>query len=341
MRSLKKTRRALMCAALALALAAVFAASWAGAVPAAGDGSLLNETDRAELLAFWQQEAYGGMNNGEAVYDIALGDGGFLEEPAPQYDGGCITHLIQTGFLGSESIITSFDFNYSLPGWQGEAGRGNAPRLSPLVTVYPDLYGPLDLHGSSVRFFGSPVEDQTHITRLDLNDCPNLVKLVFCGQYHCAEVTALSCPNLNYVKLLGGAYKAVKFHPFFTENPVEASAFGGGSVGAWYQAGGGSIQHASVFAYPDGDCFVGWFEDGQLVSTELEYYNEAGGRLTACFGGDADGNGSIDVSDAVTVMRRAMAVTQTDGNDAMMDVNSNGTVDVADAALILRFALGL
>lgn len=338
----KKTGRRIVAVLLVLTLAMEITASWAGAAPK--DGLVLDEHDQAKLYAFWQQEAYDGMNNGEAVYDIRLGEGGYLSVPRPEYDGTCITHLVHTAVIPGYGVgIDDFGFYYDLPGWSGAPTPEHyaQPRFSPLVSVYPDLYGPLDLQATSVGYFGSPVADQTHISSVNLNDCPNLYFLEFSGQNHCSDVTALNCPRLNYIRILGGEYKSIAFNHIFVEQPVEVSAFGNGSVGAWYQADNGSITHASVFAYPNGDSFVGWFSEGEPVSTDLEYYNEYGGKLTACFGGDADGNGSIDLADAVSVMQFAMLREGGSGNEAMMDVNGNGMVDISDAACILRFTLGV
>ena len=56
----------------------------------------LTEYDQEMLLAFWQQPAYDGLTNGEAVYDIHLEDYNFLLEPAPVYDGSYWTRLLES-----------------------------------------------------------------------------------------------------------------------------------------------------------------------------------------------------------------------------------------------------
>ena len=57
--------------------------------------------------------------------------------------------------------------------------------------------------------------------------------------------------------------------------------------------------------------------------------------------GDVDGNGSVEASDALIVLRYAMGMGQTIPNESTADVNGDGVIDAADALLILRRAMGL
>jgi thiol-disulfide isomerase/thioredoxin len=56
--------------------------------------------------------------------------------------------------------------------------------------------------------------------------------------------------------------------------------------------------------------------------------------------GDANEDGSIDVSDALMILRMAMGIMPVD-NVALVDINDNGSVDVGDAVTVLRIAMGL
>ncbi|MBR4635221.1 MAG: redoxin family protein [Clostridia bacterium] len=56
--------------------------------------------------------------------------------------------------------------------------------------------------------------------------------------------------------------------------------------------------------------------------------------------GDADGNGVIDVSDALLILRMAMGLAPVD-DPALVDVDESGEVDVSDALLVMRMAMGL
>ncbi|GEM_PF-6637188 len=58
--------------------------------------------------------------------------------------------------------------------------------------------------------------------------------------------------------------------------------------------------------------------------------------------GDVNGDGSVDIQDALLTMRRAMGLIADDALDMeAADVSGNGTVSIEDAVLILRYAMGL
>ena len=57
--------------------------------------------------------------------------------------------------------------------------------------------------------------------------------------------------------------------------------------------------------------------------------------------GDVDGNGAVEASDALIVLRYAMGLGQAIPNEATADVNGDGVIDATDALLILRWAMGL
>ncbi len=105
-------------------------------------------------------------------------------------------------------------------------------------------------------------------------------------------------------------------------------------------------------AYPgEGAQFTGWFgEDGTPLYFDPEFdLSECGEtQLTARFGkpgsipGDADGNGTVDTTDALLVLRAALNI---DGDPAALlsncDMDGNGIIDTTDALMILRLALGI
>ncbi len=58
--------------------------------------------------------------------------------------------------------------------------------------------------------------------------------------------------------------------------------------------------------------------------------------------GDVNGNGTVEVGDAILALRSAMNITELDETQQLAaDVNENGSVEVTDAISILRFAMGL
>lgn len=58
--------------------------------------------------------------------------------------------------------------------------------------------------------------------------------------------------------------------------------------------------------------------------------------------GDVNGDGEINMVDALLVMRHAMGLDEIgEGNIPYADVNNDGVIDMADALIIARFAMGL
>ena len=57
--------------------------------------------------------------------------------------------------------------------------------------------------------------------------------------------------------------------------------------------------------------------------------------------GDADGNGAVEITDALMTLRFAMGLIASVPGADMIDVNGDGIVDVSDALGILRLAMGL
>ena len=293
----------------------------------------LGEYDQMMLTAFWHQEAYDGMNNGEAVYDIHLGEGGDLEHPAPTYDGGYWTHLLDIREEDGETKFMFFKCTYTLGGWDGF-------KTVPVVTVRPDLYGKLDLHGVSLRYLYPPEPGQTHITAVDVNGCEHLGAARFSGQEYCESLTALECPRLYWVEALNGAFKNIDFSPRDFDEDVHIDAFGNGTVGTYlYWLEIIDTEDFKLYAYPGADNFVGWYKNGELVSTDLMYNETEGGRFTACFGGDTDDDGDITSTDALLTLRSALGIGEDAVDPAMADIDGDGLIDTTDALMILRFAL--
>ncbi len=316
---------------LMAALLCITALSSALAMPP----SMFTPLDAEKLYAFWQQPAYDGMNNGEAVYDYEVPD--FYNVLYNySYGGGYLTELVTDTVVGhATGFYFRFTYRYCFSFVDGDIAVDGWDYPT------PDLYGDLDLAETGVIEFGSaypsnhyPVPHQTHITSVLLDNCQKLERAYFNAQDHCTEFSALNCPNLAHISLKDGVFNHIAFD-MNGSGEVNARSFGAGSIGVEYEDG-----IARFFAYPEKDSFLGWFLNGELVSTELEAEITEGGELTACFGGDANGDGNITISDALIVLRTAMG-----GNDPqdanMLDVDGSGTITVADAILIARFALGL
>ncbi len=179
------------------------------------------------------------------------------------------------------------------------------------------------------------------LTSLDLSQSPQLLKLS-CIQNPMRQLDLTACPSM--------ALKTV-------------SAQGSGYIGYYcevdYYTGATSLY---VFGAPEaGESFEGFYDqDGELISAGAwysqfnSYYHyfpvvpETLSNVVAHFSGsaatpgDADGNGSVSIADAVLTLRYTMGLVGEDALElANADIDGNGSVTVADAVTILRTAMGI
>jgi len=322
-----------------LCLAALFAAVFALPCFAGGvtDESISGH-DVEKLLAFWHQPAYDGLNNGEAVYDHDWPAANYYcGDPSGSYDDTWSTRLVS---YDETYDRLSVSFSYYESFWSYDED----PEYGPIYGygfeyVYPDLYGALELEGTAMYSLDSPREGQTHITSVDLDGCTKLRTVRFNGQEYCKSISALGMYQLEQFYALNCAYEHIAFSPSDIDGNMAIDSLGFGTVGAEYDCSNGNTVKA--YANPKSGKFVGWYIDGQLVSTELEYTCSEGCELTAYFGGDANSDGTIDATDALLMLRIALGVAHIEGDTAALDVNSNGAVDANDALMVFRFLLGL
>ncbi|MBO4878813.1 MAG: dockerin type I repeat-containing protein [Clostridia bacterium] len=291
------------------------------------------EYDQQKLYEFWHQEAYDGMNNGEAVYDYVFQEN---EHPlyTPAWNGDWRTELIGVGYSPENGYYYSFNFSYEIP-----YAIGDSILYDNILTVTPDLYGPLDLSGTKLISLISYGAHRTHLTSVNLDDCQPLNQVRLFDEDYLTEFSALNCPHLGKV-FLSGHFRSIKASLEGFERPVQISAFGPGRVRLEYRSNTGS--GASISAYSPTNLFVGWFDETGLVSTNPALIMEDGCDYHAVFAGDANGNGTIDVSDAIVALRAAMDITElTPEEVTACDVSGDGVITVADAIQILRAAMGI
>lgn len=331
-----KTNRLSRLAAIGVALLMLALA----ALPAAaGNHSALaiSDHDAEKLTAFWNQEAYNGLTNGEAVYDHEWPEVNYyfgFDPNTMHYEGGYDTELLTMTDTGEFFLR----FGYSVPYYIVDYSDGDPLFVDGEEEVFPDLYGELDLAGTGIQSIarGEGIMDgQTHISALELDDCPSLNYVYFNGQHFCRSIDAVNCPNLEYLNAQNCACTHIAFSPKEFEAPVVADTLGLGAIGAEYLTG-----TVKLYAYPEIGRFIGWYVDGECVSADAVFTCEEGAEIVAYFGGDADSNGVIDSTDALLLLRAAMGLApEVELNDA--DVNNDGAIDSADALAILRLAMGI
>lgn len=288
-----------------------------------------------KLYAFWQQEAYDGLNNGQAVYDHEWMDV-FYWNGASEYNDTWYTAIVDqhSGY---------FNLSFYWERWYGfeeELEDGTILSGEGIDEIYPDLYGMLDLSETYIKSLNSPRADQTHITGIDLDNCPKLNYVTFNGQRHVTGFSALGSEKIKKLELYDSFFRSIAFCPEEANRPFEIAAFGLGSVGVYYDINAFSgADTAIIYAYADESPFKGWYSSGEMLYAH-PVVTVTGGRYIACFGGDANDDGQINASDALFVLRAALGVgVLFDTNEA--DTDGSGTVTANDALEIMRFALGI
>ena len=83
----------------------------------------------------------------------------------------------------------------------------------------------------------------------------------------------------------------------------------------------------------NGYVFYGWSEDFDNVRSNLHVYANFGLPYLI---GDADGNGAVELTDALSILRHSMGISVPGILLAACDVNGDGTVDSVDALMFMR-----
>ena len=184
------------------------------------------------------------------------------------------------------------------------------------------------------------------LTELDVSGLAELTYLS-CEGNLLTELDLLSNTELNAVNCFDNPLKniALPDSPLFPMQVLRAE--GNGAVGFSYS----EWETFTAYAYQGpGAEFLGWYDDeGGFISYDSAF--EASGlavlELIARFEGgeipgDMNGDGAVDISDALSILRAAMGlVTATPGQIAACDMDGDGMLTVADALQVMRMAMGL
>ena len=297
--------------------------------------------DIEKLTAFFHQPtATEGILNGDACYIVDIPENA-VTSFGGSYNGGANTPLV-ADYFNYELNAWSRSFSLSFGIWVG--GQDEVPGVGIInwddwdYPVCPDLYGPLDLSGTSFYRIENRHRNSTHITSMNFDNCVNLARAQVGYQPFCTELSALDCPQLEKIAGNETAFERIAVQPAAFSEPLYVRVFGNGTICELnYDAQQGE---AFTLRASESESFVGWFEGGVLVSQSPEYSVTDGASLVACFGGDANGDGAIGIADAVFALRAAIGENAPQ-TAAMLDIDGNGSITIADAILIARFALGI
>ena len=301
-----------------------------------------DDYSQEKLIAFWQQEAYDGMTNGEAVYavDWRLSPEHYYyyDGEYPTYGGSYWTPLVYEDQY-PEGFMFLFGFRVSY--WDTVIWNGYEYSVDGWDYFFPDLYGDLDLAGTNVTMVAPYAFDSaeagdgisTHLSSVNVDGCELLQEVKLVHQELLESVSALLCPRLASFTVKDSACRDIDFKTADMEKSLSIGVIGSGSVGAEY-----TTETHNLYACGEG--FLGWYLNGGLISTEPTLTEPVEGRVNAVFAGDADGDGVITTSDALIILRCSIGVAERPVNQSM-DVNSDGVVDSSDALTIMRLVLGV
>ena len=188
---------------------------------------------------------------------------------------------------------------------------------------------------------------------LDLSLLPDLEKLN-CGYNGLEELDFTYCPKLEYLNCSGNYLKAIDLSdcPALSFDTITAQGDGTVSFSNWsYDFDACEMIPHEDCAYASCEGFVGWYSEcGELISNDLSLRSSDTEytRVIALFEGgeiipgDADGNGAVDTTDALIVLRCALGISGSEEDIlASSDMDGNGLIDTTDALIILRLALGI
>lgn len=126
---------------------------------------------------------------------------------------------------------------------------------------------------------------------------------------------------------------------------IEVSAEGYGSATESMTVASG--DYVSLVATPvEGNEFLGWYEDGALISTDMQYsfVAKSDREITAKFKaiiGDVNSDGKINSTDALLCLQHSVGKIKLEGDTfTVADVDKNGFVNSSDALKILQFSVG-
>lgn len=241
-------------------------------------------------------------------------------------------------------------------------------RISAIDYSGKALQGPITLQYPELESFNM---EGSNLSGLTCIDCDSLTEIRASNSNIVLQFDVSGAPQLRTLEISGlGELDGEKIsvldlsanhalqqveavNSLFEEIITDLTAFGGrlelkadgGLIGCTYSEG-----TLTAFAYETDQPFAGWLAaNGAVLSTEAQCTVTAPGIYTALFGsdpitlpGDVNGNGKVEIADAVLIARHALELELLDG-DALSaaDVNGDGNIRIDDAVLVCRIALGL
>lgn len=206
---------------------------------------------------------------------------------------------------------------------------------------------------------------ENQLTEIDLSEVP-LLTLLNAGDNRLESIDVSVTPNLTELNVKNNRLTSLdisaltslrKLYSFGNCLPVlDLTVLNSGAscvLTAGNSAGfvGTKNYYSGIRAFAnvadEGCRFDGWYENGELLSTDAELRNVLNGaerQITAKFTrfGDISGNGVIDVIDALMGLRYLLNLTDiTPEQLERADYDRDGDFDMTDVITVMRIAVGL
>ena len=194
----------------------------------------IHNVDEDKIIAFLDIETdVPGVTNRDVIYDVDLYNSG--SQPIFPW-----TLYISPTVVGDTSpdgffyvldftFVCRYELNYNVID-----DDGIPYSFTTTEEHFPDVYGVVDLAGTSTHYLSTPQPGQTHVYGVITDNCPDLISIEFHGQEYCTELSAVNCPNLESVIATECNYQSIAVQPKGFERPVTARVEGSGSIGFTY-----------------------------------------------------------------------------------------------------------
>ena len=268
-----------------------------------------------------------GEPNGQQ-YCLGYGMAAYNESEEAKSDA--INRFVLIFNYGDYSVVEGVKFYY--PDYNDPNGCTN--------TIFVDLYGYLNLSGTGIGEF---VAAPDGLTGINLADCDHLRMFDFVGADNCREILLSGCSSLTKIKLYRTNTRLFVVQPAGFISPSRIDVFGNGVLQEVIYGNPRLVDVENnefrVQAETFSGSFLGWYADGELYSSNNFCRISDFEHLTACFGGDTDGDGNISVADAVLIARNAIGVNSLSCDFNMADIDADGNISISDATSVMRFAM--
>lgn len=328
------TKKRVICTILCIVMAICFTMPTLAETP-----SDYYEHDYEMYYNFMHQtnEAFG-INNETALEeyfsenfdDIDIGD---IEDE----DGceNCISPIFHSATLNGKRYVSCVEFKVYVPYGYSDGEYC----FDGYIIVSPDYCGAFDISGTLTRSVESPETNATHIESINIDNCTQLTHFNFDGQKHCKSFSAINCPALSRVYLEKCDFQRITIQPDGYDKPLDIIAIGQGNLGLIYQ--NYPDERMVIMTESEYEGFCGFYINGECVHDYVNMLYEGNGdTVYACFAGDINNDGCINVLDANLIMRQALSGSP-EVNITGYDLNANGAVSTSDALIAIRIGMGL